>query len=104
MDGHENVPSRENVANMFDSIGKGYDITNKVISFGSDPWFRRALSKTLPSDRPLELIDIATGTADQLLCSLKMHPNIRKAYGIDLSKEMLKVGLKKVFQSGYGRL
>ena len=94
-------PSREHVASMFDSIGKVYDFINRVISFGSDPWFRRVLVKTIPTDRPITLIDIATGTCDQLLSALRRRPNITKAFGIDISKEMLKVGQKKVIREGW---
>lgn len=104
MEANKNIPSRENVASMFDSIGKLYDLANRCISFGVDPWFRRALIKTVPSDRPIKLIDVATGTCDQLLSCLVHRPNITKATGIDVSKEMLKVGQKKVFKNGYGSI
>jgi demethylmenaquinone methyltransferase/2-methoxy-6-polyprenyl-1,4-benzoquinol methylase len=35
---------------------------------------------------------------------MEHRPNIRKATGIDVSKEMLKVGMKKVLQKGLGDL
>ncbi len=104
METKKNIPSRDNVASMFDSIGKLYDFANRCISFGVDPWFRRALVHYIPQDRPLKLIDIATGTCDQLLSCLEYRPNIHKATGIDVSKEMLKVGLKKVLKKGLGGL
>ncbi|MBM3194412.1 MAG: bifunctional demethylmenaquinone methyltransferase/2-methoxy-6-polyprenyl-1,4-benzoquinol methylase UbiE [Chlamydiae bacterium] len=102
MKASQQIPSREHVASMFDSIGKVYDMTNRVISLGQDPWFRRALVRTIPKDRPLKMIDIATGTCDQLLINMKLRENIVNAVGIDVSIEMLKVGVKKVFKAGYG--
>jgi demethylmenaquinone methyltransferase/2-methoxy-6-polyprenyl-1,4-benzoquinol methylase len=104
MEAKKIVPSRDHVAQMFDSIGKLYDVANRCISFGIDPLFRRALVKTIPKDRPLELVDIATGTCDQLLYCLKKRGNITKATGIDVSKEMLKAGLKKVMKLGYSSM
>ena len=104
MEAKKNIPSRDNVASMFDSIGKLYDLANRCISFGVDPWFRRALVRLIPQDRPLKLIDIATGTCDQLLSCMEHSPNIRNATGIDVSKEMLKMGMKKVLQKGLGDL
>lgn len=100
----QRIPSREHVAAMFDSIGKVYDMTNRVISFGQDLWFRKALVQTIPLDRPLEMIDIATGTCDQLLINLELRKNIVKAVGIDVSTEMMKVGVKKVFKAGFGSI
>jgi demethylmenaquinone methyltransferase/2-methoxy-6-polyprenyl-1,4-benzoquinol methylase len=99
----QKIPTRDHVAQMFDAISRGYDRTNRILSFGSDPWFRKALSKTIPQHKSVHLLDVATGTCDQILCNFRERSNIEKVTGIDISKDMLKVGLKKIFKSGLGK-
>ncbi|MCQ9342633.1 demethylmenaquinone methyltransferase [Corynebacterium kozikiae] len=51
------------VARMFDAVGKNYDITNTVLSFGQDRMWRRKTRERL-NLRPGELVlDLAAGTA-----------------------------------------
>ena len=57
--------------------------------------WRRKVLKYLPKDKNLHILDLATGTADLLLL-LGKQPNIKEAIGIDLSKEMLKIGQIKI--------
>ncbi|WP_454044836.1 demethylmenaquinone methyltransferase [Corynebacterium sp. Marseille-Q2516] len=51
------------VAAMFDGVGKNYDITNTVLSFGQDRYWRRRTRARLglvPGER---VLDLAAGTA-----------------------------------------
>ncbi len=81
---------------MFDEIATSYDRINRVLSLGMDKAWRRKLIKSLPDKKNMELLDLATGTADQLLSLLNSGASIKQACGIDLSKEMLEIGRKKV--------
>ncbi|WP_295642228.1 demethylmenaquinone methyltransferase [uncultured Corynebacterium sp.] len=51
------------VASMFDGVGKNYDITNTILSFGQDRLWRKRTRRRLdlrPGDR---VLDLAAGTA-----------------------------------------
>jgi demethylmenaquinone methyltransferase / 2-methoxy-6-polyprenyl-1,4-benzoquinol methylase len=88
--------SKKNVWMMFDAICESYDRVNRVLSLGIDQYWRRAVSRYLPSDRELSLLDLATGTGDQLFALMRKNSRIVKASGIDLSEKMLGIAEKKV--------
>lgn len=95
------APSRKNVFEMFNHISKTYDKTNRFISLGLDQKWRKKLLKSLPDQKQIHLLDLATGTADQLICLLENQENIVKAVGVDLAEEMLKIGRKKIEDKPY---
>ena len=51
------------VAGMFDDVGKNYDITNTVLSFGRDRGWRKATRKALNLTSTDVVLDLAAGTA-----------------------------------------
>jgi len=81
---------------MFDRIAPRYDLLNRSLSFGRDVSWRKRMRRHLPVDRPLRIIDLATGTADQILFLLEGDAEISEASGYDLSEEMLEVGRGKL--------
>src|SRR3989338_8020078 len=81
---------------IFDAIWRRYDLVNRVLSFGLDIHWRKRLSKYLPQRPNLKVLDLATGTADVLISLTKNSADISAAYGIDLSENMLKLGLEKI--------
>lgn len=87
---------------MFDRIAHRYDFLNRSLSFGRDVAWRKRLRKHLPTDRELLVVDLATGTADQILFLLEGPAKIREAKGYDLSEEMLSIGREKIAQKGVG--
>jgi len=95
-------PSRHTVTAMFDRIAPTYDRLNKVLSFGIDSLWRKSVKKHLPKKENLILVDLATGTCDQII-SLGSTPNIKKFIGIDLSEKMLSLGKKKIDQKGLSK-
>jgi demethylmenaquinone methyltransferase/2-methoxy-6-polyprenyl-1,4-benzoquinol methylase len=88
-------PSREEIWKMFDQISLTYDRVNRFMTFGLDLFWRKRLARFLPQGRPLDLLDGATGTGDQIFSLLSSKNLINKAVGIDLSKEMLALAEKK---------
>lgn len=96
-------PSREGVAAMFDSIAHRYDLANRVLSLGLDLGWRERLRERLPqsgrSGRDLQILDVATGTAD-LAIALANDPRVAHVTGIDVSPEMLAHGVHKVRELG----
>lgn len=85
---------------MFDRIAARYDLANRVLSAGCDLAWRRRMARLLPVGESLRLLDIATGTADQILLLMDIVPRIAHATGIDLSEKMLEVGRGKVRRHG----
>lgn len=85
---------------MFDRIAPRYDLVNRLMTFGLDVSWRRRMARYLPERPELEVLDLATGTADQILTLCDECPRIRRAVGMDLSENMLDVGRLKVAEKG----
>lgn len=96
----EDSPSRKDVWKMFDRIAPRYDFLNRSLSFGRDVAWRKRMRRHLPTDRPLRVVDLATGTADQILFLLNGGVEIAEATGYDLSEEMLEIGRGKIRERG----
>ncbi len=89
------LSKKEQVAAMFDTIAGKYDFFNRFLSAGIDVhWRKKALQYLVPL-QPQYMLDIATGTADVALMAQKIL-NPQKIVGIDISKEMLNIGIAKV--------
>ena len=89
------LSKKEQVAAMFDTIAGKYDFFNRFLSAGIDVrWRKQALQYLVPL-QPQYMLDIATGTADVALMAQKIL-NPQKIVGIDISKEMLNIGIAKV--------
>jgi len=94
-------PETQNaVHRMFDRIAPTYALLNHILSFGLDFFWRRKLAGNLEKDRPIEVLDLATGTGDLLISMLRRRANISKAVGLDISENMLGVCRKKIERWG----
>lgn len=89
---------KEQVAEMFDNISHKYDFLNHFLSLGIDKLWRKKAVKILSQDNPKVILDVATGTGDFALESMKLNPE--KIYGIDISRGMLAKGQEKVKKAG----
>ena len=88
---------KEDVRSMFDSIAWRYDFLNHFLSFGTDfTWRRKAVKAIGGMISPETILDVATGTCDLAIASLKLNPH--KVTGIDISQRMLEEGRKKVIR------
>ncbi len=97
------TPSRQQVHKMFDRIAHRYDLLNHLLSGNRDVAWRRRMSGMLPTRGDLDVLDLATGTGDQLL-SLAETGKLRSGVGIDLAEKMLAVGREKIGKRGLGNL
>ncbi|MDX9857675.1 MAG: bifunctional demethylmenaquinone methyltransferase/2-methoxy-6-polyprenyl-1,4-benzoquinol methylase UbiE [candidate division Zixibacteria bacterium] len=88
-------PSRENVASMFDRIAGRYDLLNHLLSANRDRSWRARMISHLPPGNELHVLDLATGTADQLL-ALYDSGRLRGGIGLDPAEQMLSIGRKKI--------
>jgi demethylmenaquinone methyltransferase/2-methoxy-6-polyprenyl-1,4-benzoquinol methylase len=90
---------KEQVAEMFNELARRYDLMNRMLSLGIDRNWRKKAVKQLKKDKPKQILDIATGTADMAIIAYRML-NPEKIIGLDLSEEMLKIGREKVEKEG----
>jgi len=79
---------------MFDNIAPKYDLLNHVLSMKIDVLWRNTLVNMMKKDDPQEVLDVATGTGD-LAITIEKGTNA-KVIGLDLSQQMLNVGVIKI--------
>ncbi len=84
------------VSEMFNAIAPSYDGINRILSLGMDLHWRKTLVRHLPLRENLTVLDLATGTGDQILAILKKHPFPQRVVGIDLAQEMLEQAKQKL--------
>lgn len=85
---------KSQVEDMFDNIAPKYDLLNHVLSMKIDVLWRNTLVNMMKKDDPQEVLDVATGTGD-LAITIEKGTNA-KVIGLDLSQQMLNVGVIKI--------
>lgn len=85
---------KSEVEDMFDNIAPKYDLLNHVLSMKIDVLWRNTLVKWMQKDQPKEVLDVATGTGDLAIAVQK--GTSAKVVGLDLSQQMLNVGIEKI--------
>jgi demethylmenaquinone methyltransferase / 2-methoxy-6-polyprenyl-1,4-benzoquinol methylase len=96
---YNNNDSKKNqVEDMFDNIAPKYDFLNRLLSLKIDVLWRKTLVNWLKKDQPKKILDVATGTGDLVIA---VHQGTKaQMVGLDLSQQMLNVGIKKVADAG----
>ena len=90
---------KEQVADMFNNISKTYDLLNRFMTLGIDTiWRKKAIRSLLPL-KPQYLLDVATGTGDFALESIRILKP-KKIVGVDISEGMLDVARDKIAKKG----
>ncbi|MFS8563334.1 MAG: bifunctional demethylmenaquinone methyltransferase/2-methoxy-6-polyprenyl-1,4-benzoquinol methylase UbiE [Rhabdochlamydiaceae bacterium] len=89
---------------MFNDISSTYDRTNTALSLGIHRYWRRKLAQALPKKGKIRLLDCATGTCDQIISLMNKKVGVQRAVGIDLAREMLKIGKRKLERRPYSHL
>jgi demethylmenaquinone methyltransferase / 2-methoxy-6-polyprenyl-1,4-benzoquinol methylase len=91
----------QQVSQMFDNIAGNYDFLNHFLTLNIDKTWRRKMIAELVSVQPNLVLDVATGTADVAINTVKqLKIKDLKITGVDISAEMLNVGRKKISQEG----
>lgn len=85
---------KKEVEDMFDNIAPKYDLLNHVLSMKIDVLWRNTLVKWMNADQPKLVLDVATGTGDLAIAVQKGTG--AKMIGLDLSQQMLNVGIEKI--------
>lgn len=89
-----NEGKKAEVERMFDKIAPKYDLLNRVLSLGIDVrWRKKAIGYL--QEKPQQILDVATGTADVALLMAKiLRP--QSIIGIDIANQMLDLGREKI--------
>lgn len=83
---------------MFDKISRRYDLLNRLLSFRRDVVWRKKIVRHIPNST-VSVLDLATGTGDILKTVAIEVRGLRSFYGLDMAREMLRIGRKKLRQS-----
>ncbi|WP_078546071.1 demethylmenaquinone methyltransferase [Litchfieldia alkalitelluris] len=86
----------ERVHHVFESIYKNYDKMNSVISFQQHKAWRKDTMKRMNVQKGQAALDVCCGTADWTIALADAVGSSGKVCGLDFSKNMLKIGEKKV--------
>lgn len=89
-----NQSKKTEVEDMFDNIAPKYDLLNHVLSMKIDVLWRNNLVKWMNKDAPKLVLDVATGTGDLAIAVQKGTE--AHVVGLDLSQQMLNVGIEKI--------
>lgn len=83
------------LARMFNTISDKYDQFNDIMSWGMARVWRKKSLITLKPYKPLQILDIAAGTADMCI-KANQYLNPEFIIGVDISDKMLEMGRVKV--------
>ena len=89
------MSQKQKTPQMFDRIAVRYDFLNGLISLGQHNIWRKKMARMLPDRTNLAVLDLATGTGDQIITFLKTR-KIASIIGLDPSVEMLTIGEGKI--------
>ncbi len=84
----------EFVQDAFAKIAKRYDLTNHVLSLGTDMLWRRKVAGIVSRFEPKTLLDVATGTGDLAAEIAKKCPGLTIT-GLDFSEPMLDIARQR---------
>src|ERR1700757_126077 len=91
---NKSQPKKEQVAEMFNNIAFRYDFLNSLLSLGIHKGWRKKAVAVFKNKNPQYILDVASGTGDFAIESLKANP--KKITGVDISAGMLEIGKQKI--------
>lgn len=97
-----NQGKKEQVTKMFNNIAVKYDALNTLFTMGIDNNWRKTVINLLRPFKPKRILDIATGTGELAIRLTELNP--KEIVGIDISKEMLIEGEKKIQKKGLNHI
>ncbi len=100
--GNDDRSKKEEVAEMFNNISGKYDFLNHFLSLGIDKIWRKKAVELLKEIKPNRILDLATGTGDFAIESLRLKP--QEIVGMDISEGMLEVGRQKMKKRGFDNI
>lgn len=96
---HPHLPKSGQVIRMFNEIAPVYDKLNDILSLGISHYWRSDALKELRKYPHDQILDIATGTGDFAIKSIKTVRPV-KVTAADISETMIQLGKEKVKAKG----
>ena len=96
---------KRDIGSLFDRIAGKYDFLNHLLSLNIDKYWRRRAVRCINHDatkdaaQPTYILDVAIGTGD-LAIEIMRQQKADEIVGIDLSEQMMRIGLDKVAKAG----
>ena len=99
------MPDPVAVQSMFGRIARRYDLANRLLSGGTDVWWRWRLRRAVARRRPQNILDLATGSGDVAFALARGLPPAVAITGMDFCQPMLdEAELKKARALGYAKI
>ena len=95
MDSEDLLPSQRRVRQIFTSIAGRYDVVNRLLSGGTDVFWRQRLVREICSYHPQSVVDLATGSGDVALALRRDLGEDVAITGLDFCEAMLDTARKK---------
>jgi len=83
---------------MFDRIAPRYDLLNRLLSFRRDVSWRKRMAGHVADRTDIDVLDLATGTGDQILHLIDGGASVKSALGLDMAEDMLALGRSKIME------
>ncbi len=88
---------------MFTAIPRRYDLVNHAITWGLDKRWRRRAARECLASRPERVLDLCCGTGDLAIDIARLAENGVELTGVDYSRPMLAIAIKKAEIVARGR-
>jgi len=99
------MPDPVAVQSMFGRIARRYDLANRVLSGGTDVWWRWRLRRAVRQCAPQDILDLATGSGDVAFALARGLPESVRITGMDFCQPMLEAAeAKKVRSPRYAKI
>ena len=99
------MPDPVAVQSMFGRIARRYDLANRLLSGGTDVWWRWRLRRAVARRRPQDVLDLATGSGDVAFALARGLPAAVRITGMDFCQPMLdEAVVKKARAPGYAKI
>jgi demethylmenaquinone methyltransferase/2-methoxy-6-polyprenyl-1,4-benzoquinol methylase len=89
------MPDPAAVNSMFARIARRYDVANRLLSGGTDIWWRKRLVAKVQRHHPADVLDLATGSGDVAFALADGLPETTRIVGMDFCAPMLDEAKKK---------
>lgn len=89
------MPDPVAVNSMFARIARRYDVANRLLSGGTDIWWRARLVRAVARSKPRDVLDLATGSGDVAFALSERLPSRVRITGMDFCQPMLDEAEKK---------
>jgi len=93
------MAKKEYLVNLFGTVHQRYDLLNHVLSLYLDKGWRKSLVEQTHSVHLRKILDVCTGTGDLAIELARRYPDTQ-IIGIDISDQMLKIGIGKIQRAG----